>query len=80
MRHGVRATRIDVRVTGELDCVRLTVSDDGDVSVHGRSTTGYGVVGMTERATLLGGTLQAGLSPDGGWTVDAVLPRTGSSA
>ena len=32
---------------------------------------------MTERATLLGGTLTAGPSADGGWTVTAVLPRNG---
>jgi signal transduction histidine kinase len=36
---------------------------------------GYGVVGMTERAALLGGTLAAGPRPDHGWVVDAVLPR-----
>ena len=33
---------------------------------------------MTERATLLGGTLQAGPNRDRGWTVTAVLPRTGA--
>ena len=30
VRHARHATRIDVRVTGETDCVRLTVRDDGD--------------------------------------------------
>ena len=34
---------------------------------------------MTERATLLGGTLEAGPGPERGWTVDAVLPRTGAA-
>jgi signal transduction histidine kinase len=29
---------------------------------------------MTERVQLLGGTLRAGPAPEGGWTVDAVLP------
>ena len=33
---------------------------------------------MTERATLLGGTLEAGPSPDRGWTVNAVLPTGGA--
>ena len=32
---------------------------------------------MTERAILLGGTLEAGPSPDGGWTVTATLPKSG---
>ncbi len=35
---------------------------------------------MTERATLLGGTLDAGPGPERGWVVAAVLPRAGSTA
>jgi len=61
--------------------VRVTVRDDGNDGPFGAgSPPGYGIVGMTERATLLGGTLEAGRSPDGGWTVDAVLPRGGATA
>ncbi|MGH8940005.1 MAG: sensor histidine kinase, partial [Actinomycetes bacterium] len=57
------------------DVVRLTVRDDGD-QVHPSSVNaGYGVVGMTERAALLGGTCEAGPGPDHGWVVHAVLPR-----
>lgn len=78
IRHARHATSIDVRVTGEADCVRLTVRDDGDVSSIARSSPGYGLVGMTERATLLGGTVEAGPSPGRGWTVTAVLPRAGA--
>jgi signal transduction histidine kinase len=38
--------------------------------------TGLGLVGMRERAALLGGTLHAGPSPDGdGWTVELEIPR-----
>ena len=77
IRHARHATRIDVRVQGEDDCVRLTVNDDGGAGPSGASSSGYGVVGMTERATLLGGTLEAGPST-GGWTVTAVLPRNGT--
>ena len=33
---------------------------------------------MTERATLLGGSFEAGPGRERGWTVDAVLPRTGT--
>ena len=75
VRHARRATRVDVSVTGEDDRVRLTVRDDGDASPTGRSWAGYGLVGMAERATLRGGTLEAGPGPDGGWTVTALLPR-----
>ncbi len=78
VRHARHATRVDVSVAGDDDCVRLTVRDDGEASSTGRSWAGYGLVGMAERATLLGGTLEAGPGPDGGWTVSAVLPRGGS--
>lgn len=53
VQHARHATRIDVRVIGEDDCVRLTVADDGDASPTGGSQPGYGLLGMAERATLL---------------------------
>jgi signal transduction histidine kinase len=37
---------------------------------------GHGVLGMRERAAMLGGELTAGPRPDGGWAVIAVLPLT----
>ena len=77
VRHARHATRIDVRVVGDADSVRLTVVDDGDPTSAARSAWGYGIVGMTERAALLGGTLEAGPGPGSGWTVSAVLPRAG---
>jgi signal transduction histidine kinase len=77
VRHARHATRVDVRVAGDAEHVHLTVRDDGD-GADGRHSWGYGLVGMTERAALLGGTLQAGPSPGRGWTVDAVLPKAGA--
>jgi signal transduction histidine kinase len=35
---------------------------------------GHGLVGMRERATMLGGSLEAGPTGDGGFLVTAVLP------
>ena len=79
-RHARNATCVTVAVHGEDDFVRLTVRDDGDVaSFDPRSTSGFGLVGMAERAKLLGGTLDAGPDRDRGWTVAAVLPRRGRS-
>jgi signal transduction histidine kinase len=74
VRHARQATRIDVRLTSYDDSVRLTVRDNGEAT--SRNPGGYGLVGMTERATLLGGTLAAGPDPDRGWSVDVVLPRS----
>ncbi|MEI8410741.1 MULTISPECIES: sensor histidine kinase [unclassified Kribbella] len=75
VRHARHATRIDVRVTGDADCVRLTVSDNGDAGSTARNPLGYGLIGMNERAMLLGGLLEAGPGPDRGWIVEATLPR-----
>lgn len=74
-RHARLATRVDVLVTGSAMDVRLTVSDDGARPPSPRPP-GYGLVGMTERVTLLGGTLQTGPGPDRGWCVRVVLPRS----
>jgi len=75
-RHARHATRIHIHASDEGGQVRLTVRDDGDDSPTSHTPPGYGLVGMAERASLLGGTLHARPHPDGGWTVDAVLPKT----
>ncbi|MEV4460642.1 sensor histidine kinase [Microbispora sp. NPDC049633] len=43
----------------------------------GAARTGVGLTGMRERVSALGGRLQAGPGPDGGFTVHAELPLTG---
>ena len=79
VRHARHATRVIIHVADEGADVRLTVRDDGEASSPGHPPPGYGLVGMTERATLLGGTLWAGPGPGRGWTVDAVLLKGGAS-
>ncbi|MFC1640141.1 sensor histidine kinase [Gemmatimonadota bacterium] len=76
-RHARNASCITVRVDGTADGVCLTVADDGDAGSPSKGQTpGYGLTGMKERATLLGGEFEAGPGPDGGWRVRAVLPNT----
>jgi signal transduction histidine kinase len=76
LRHARHATRVQVAVRGEPDSVRMTVHDDGDAGPFDpRTATGFGLIGMAERAKLLGGTLEAGPNRNRGWTVTAVLPR-----
>lgn len=72
-RHARHAQQITVSLTADGDDVTLVVADDGKPTRPG--TPGFGLVGMEERAQLLGGTLSAGPAPDGGWRVEAVLPR-----
>ncbi|MFG1784612.1 sensor histidine kinase [Rhodococcus oryzae] len=76
-RHARHATQVTVAVTGDADRVRLTIDDDGSAA-GGRTPAGYGLVGMRERASLLGGTFHAGPAAERGWRVEAVLPRTGT--
>ena len=75
VRHARDAARITVHVADEDEQVRLTVRDDGAANGTGRTPPGYGLVGMAERASVLGGSLRAGPDPDGGWTVTALLPK-----
>jgi signal transduction histidine kinase len=77
-RHARNATHIAVAVTGVSDRIELTVTDDGHSSAP--PGPGYGLLGMTERASLLGGECHAGPHPNGGWVVSASLPRNGRSA
>jgi signal transduction histidine kinase len=79
-RHARLATRVEVTITGSATDVQLTVSDDGARNTATPGQPGHGLVGMTERVTLLGGTLDAGPGPDRGWRVRAVLPRPRSGA
>ena len=74
IRHALNATTVTVGLTGDVGVVRLRVHDDG-VAARPATTVGYGLLGMAERAKLLGGACQAGPDPVGGWTVEATLPR-----
>ncbi|WP_433281166.1 sensor histidine kinase [Pseudonocardia xinjiangensis] len=72
LRHA-HATRAQVAVRlleGEL---LVDVHDDGR-GMPGRSAAGQGLVGMRERAELLGGRLRTAPDPDGGFRVSARLP------
>ena len=73
-RHARGATRVQVRVEADRSRVRLTVIDDG-ASPTPAPNPGFGLRGMSERTALLGGRFHAGPEADGGWRVEAELPR-----
>ncbi|WP_395359389.1 sensor histidine kinase [Streptomyces sp. YH02] len=73
VRHsGSRTARVRIGyASGHLD---LTVDDDGPATGTEAGGSGNGLAGMRERAAALGGTIEAGARPDGGFRVHAVLP------
>jgi signal transduction histidine kinase len=72
------ARRATVTVTAAGDALVVMVDDDGAGSAAAGSGSsngaGQGIVGMRERARALGGTLEAGPLPEGGFRVRASLP------
>ncbi|HZD98372.1 MAG TPA: ATP-binding protein, partial [Micromonosporaceae bacterium] len=71
VRHA-KATSVMVEVRRDGDKLHVTVADDG----HGPQGdhAGFGVRGMGERVSALGGTLVTGPGPGRGYEVRAVLP------
>jgi signal transduction histidine kinase len=68
------AVRVAVSASGGDVRVEVTnTAPDGPASP--RTGEGHGLVGMRERVELLGGTLQTGPTPDGGFTVVAWIPE-----
>jgi signal transduction histidine kinase len=74
LRHARNPSRVEIRVVQAEGSLRLRVTDDGQIDPARPASNGFGLLGMTERVHLLGGTLRAGPAPEGGWTVDADLP------
>ncbi|MET9651226.1 sensor histidine kinase [Streptomyces sp. NPDC006460] len=73
VRHsGSRTARVVIGHTpGALE---LRIDDEGPATGGDAGGSGNGLAGMRERAAALGGTIEAGTRPDGGFRVRAVLP------
>ncbi|WP_369249742.1 sensor histidine kinase [Streptomyces sp. R41] len=65
-----------VKLAYTHDHMTITVSDDGDAPAPAAPSPsgGFGLMGMRERAQSVGGRLQAGHRPEGGFTVTTELP------
>ncbi|GGU16037.1 two-component sensor histidine kinase [Streptomyces violascens] len=72
VRHAGPDATARVRVEAAGEVLRVTVTDDGRGGAAEGS--GFGIVGMRERARSVGGTLEAGPREGGGFRVTADLP------
>ncbi|MCX4822966.1 sensor histidine kinase [Streptomyces sp. NBC_01142] len=79
VRHGGSGVQITVAVQLRGRALDVTVTDDG-TGPGETGGSGYGIVGMRERARSVGGTLSAGPRDGGGFVVAAVLPLQPSEA
>lgn len=78
-RHAVDPTVVAIDLAWDRDIVRLRVHDNGRPAAPGRgrrASPAYGLAGMRERFSLLGGVVYAGPDPTGGWTVEATVSIT----
>jgi signal transduction histidine kinase len=75
MRHAP-GSQVSVRVAYLPDCLVLEVRNDGGhTAARPRDAGGgHGIIGMRERAAMLGGSLRAEPAEDGGFLVTASLP------
>jgi signal transduction histidine kinase len=74
------ASSVTVTVAADGDTLVVEVTDDGPGAPGAGNGNGtrQGIVGMRERARALGGTLEAGPRPEGGFRVSARLPTMGA--
>jgi signal transduction histidine kinase len=79
-KHGGPNAGASVRLVYFDDGLGLLVEDDGTGAPHelyedgGADGQGHGLIGMRERVGMVGGTLDAGPRPGGGFRISALLP------
>ncbi|MCF3121251.1 sensor histidine kinase [Streptomyces arenae] len=79
-KHGGENAGASVRLVYFDDGLGLLVEDDGKGAPHelyedgGADGSGHGLIGMRERVGMVGGTLDAGPRPGGGFRISALLP------
>jgi signal transduction histidine kinase len=69
-KHGTGPARLTLAYTPG----RLRIEVSNDCSGHRRGGAGYGLIGMRERVTAVGGELRAGPAPGGRFVVSASVP------
>jgi signal transduction histidine kinase len=75
---GMAVANVVLRYTD--DALELSITDNGVGAAAACDGAGHGLKGMSERAAMFGGSVQAGPRPGGGFEVAATLPVAGVHA
>ncbi len=73
-RHAGPVDMVSVDIRVDDDRLVVEIADNGRGAGARPSQDGFGIVGMRERVATLGGTVDAGPRPGGGWRVRSTLP------
>ncbi|GAA4977550.1 sensor histidine kinase [Yinghuangia aomiensis] len=79
-KHAGPTANAAVHLAYREDGLAMTITDDGRGADAPGDGMGHGLVGMRERVAMLGGRIDTGPAPDGGWRVHAQLPYAPDSA
>jgi signal transduction histidine kinase len=74
VRKHARASRCDVRLEFGTGAARLTIQDNGVGQAAEEGAPGFGLVGVRERAALLGGTVRIETTPGSGFRLEVEVP------
>ncbi|KUN75949.1 sensor histidine kinase [Streptomyces griseoruber] len=77
-KHARDVTEVEVRLVRSGPRVTVTVNDDGRPRGGHQAVQalggGFGLKGLAERVGMVGGRVEAGPAPGGGWRIEATLP------
>ena len=73
LKHAGAGTEAHVELRYRPRGVEIEVTDNGTATVA-PAVGGHGLIGMAERVSIFGGSIQAGVGPDGGFRVLVALP------
>ncbi len=74
VRKHAKASAVEVKLVYEPEQVMLTITDNG-VGQRSEESAGFGLLGLRERMSLVGGTLEANDDPEGGFRLRVIVPR-----